>query len=128
MIAPVCPYCLKTSELVGGDVIYPRRPDLSQKRFFLCKPCDAYVGCHPGTVVALGRLANKELRTWKIKAHEAFDPLWQTGKMSRSNAYELMCRMINITRNEAHIGLFNVDQCKLLIKKISELKTPQLPL
>ena len=30
---------------------------------YICKPCDAYVGVHKGTDKALGRLANKELRS-----------------------------------------------------------------
>lgn len=62
MGAPTCPYCGKDSVLVNGHVIYPHRPDLLEKKFYWCKPCDAYVGCHPGTANPLGRLANAELR------------------------------------------------------------------
>lgn len=128
MSAPVCPYCLMLSVLVGGDVIYPHRPDLFQKRFYYCRKCDAWVGCHNGTDVPLGRLANKELRTWKMKAHSAFDPLWKEKKMNRNDAYKLLQRIMAMSQDEAHIGLFSVEQCQLLIQKISELKTPKLPL
>lgn len=63
-----------------------------------------------------------------MKAHDAFDPLWKSGRMKRGQAYAWMCKALGISRDEAHIGMFSVDQCKTLIKKISELKTPQLPL
>jgi len=77
-----CPYCQSAAKLVGGRAIYPHRPDLAAKRFWQCKPCDAYVGCHEagngqgdGTK-PLGRLANAELRKAKKDAHYAFDRLW----------------------------------------------------
>jgi len=128
MSAPVCPYCLSLAVLVGGDAVYPHRPDLHRKRFYLCRPCDAWVGCHPQTTVPLGRLANKELRGWKILAHAEFDKLWKEGRMKRTAAYKLMQRLMGMTPDEAHIGLFSVDQCKQLIQKLSELKAPKLPL
>lgn len=128
MSAPICPYCLRLSVLVGGDVIYPHRADLSGKRFYQCKPCDAWVGCHDGTNVPLGRLADKELRQWKIKAHDAFDSLWKTGAMKRSAAYKTMQRLMGMSQNEAHIGMFSKEQCQTLIRKIQELKNPLLPL
>src|SRR5436309_3529676 len=42
--APACPYCGHFARLVGGDVIYPHRPDLSELWFWQCAPCDAHVG------------------------------------------------------------------------------------
>jgi hypothetical protein len=57
-----------------------------------CKSCDAWVGVHKGTNKPLGRLANRELRDWKKKAHAAFDPLWQEKlrrrKLERGNGYK----------------------------------------
>ena len=70
-----CPYCNNPAVLVGGDVIYPHRPDLYEKKFWQCDPCDAYVGCHrPGVGYGdgtrpLGRLANAELREAKKNVH-----------------------------------------------------------
>ena len=48
-----CPYCDREPLLVKGDVIYPKRQDLVNNLYWLCKPCDAYVGCH--TVIQAGR-------------------------------------------------------------------------
>lgn len=106
-----CPYCGKCTELVTGDVIYPRRPELHRKKFYLCKPCDAYVGCHPGTENPLGRLANKELRRAKMRAHAAFDPLWQDGKLRRREAYAALASMLGIDVNDCHIGMFDIEMC-----------------
>lgn len=74
-----CPYCRQPAKLVTGAAMYPHRPDLIHKWFYRCFPCDAHVGCHPGTRNPLGRLANFELRTAKIAAHAAFDPIWRNG-------------------------------------------------
>jgi hypothetical protein len=77
-VAPVCQDCGELSLLVGGDVVYPHRPDLAEKWFWLCAPCDAYVGTHSGTTVALGTLAKAPLRRARRKLHDLLlDPLWK---------------------------------------------------
>lgn len=112
-----CPYCGRIPEFVGGAKIYPHRPDLAHKRFYLCAPCDAYVGSHHGSTRPLGRLANAELRAWKMKAHAAFDPLWKPrgsegAKMSRSEAYRWLAWCLGIDGSACHIGMFDVELCK----------------
>jgi len=77
-----CDYCGASAILTSGAVIYPGRTDLSAKQMYRCEPCGAHVGCHPGTINPLGRLANAQLRRAKQDAHQAFDPLW-TAKMQR---------------------------------------------
>jgi len=109
-----CPYCLQPSVLTGADVIYGRA--YADKYIYLCRPCDAYVGCHPGTVNALGRLADKELRQWKQVAHSYFDPMWKGRKGKRTAAYDWMAKEMNIDRGEAHIGMFTVIQCQQLVE------------
>ena len=81
-----CDYCGKPALFVGGLIIYPHRLDLRSKVFYYCEPCQAWVGCHPNTAVPLGRLANAELRSAKMAAHAAFDPLWRAGGQTRSSA------------------------------------------
>lgn len=89
---PICPYCSKVSKKVTGKEIYPHLPRLHEKIYYQCKPCGAYVGCHPGTERALGDPANKELRTARVNAHSVFDVLrrvsyWkiQPGKLRKNN-------------------------------------------
>jgi hypothetical protein len=106
-----CDYCGNSAALVGGDVIYPHRPDLHDKRFYNCAACRAYVGCHPGTDKPLGRLANAELRNAKQKAHAAFDPVWQSRRISRKAAYKQLARRLGIDANDCHIGMFDIARC-----------------
>jgi len=109
--AGLCPYCGEPARLVGGLSIYPHRPDLRDKHFYQCAPCDAYVGCHPGTMNALGRLANAELRKAKIAAHSAFDPIWKSGQKKRGSAYAWLADALQMPKNDCHIGMMDVAEC-----------------
>jgi len=97
-----------SAEIYGGR---------SYGMIWLCRPCDAYVGTHKNSKdhAPLGRLANKELREWKKKAHAVFDPLWKTGNMGRKEAYRFLCEKMNMTESQAHIGKFDVVECKKLV-------------
>lgn len=114
----ICPYCSQEAKLVTGQIIYPHRPDLYHKKFFQCAPCDAYVGCHENRMEGIkpfGRLANAELRKWKMKAHDAFDPLWKNKIIGRSAAYTWLANKLCIGIDDTHIGMFDIDMCKKVI-------------
>ena len=115
--APICPYCKQPAKLVDSATVYNGR---SYGMIWDCRPCDAYVGVHKDSLTyePLGRLANAELRVWKMKAHAAFNPLWESGTMSRSEAYALMQKLMGMTADEAHIGKFDVPECKKLIEQL----------
>ena len=112
-----CPYCLKLAVLVDSIKVYRKSYGL----IWLCEPCGAYVGTHKNspTHAPLGRLANAELRLWKMRAHAAFDYTWQSGKMSRKQAYAKMAEAMNMTKKEAHIGKFDIEECKKLVDAFS---------
>ena len=99
-----CPYCEGEATLETGKVIYPHRPDLSTLKFWACIPCKAWVGCFKGTSKTMGRLANAYTRTLKSKAHAAFDPIWQSGYMTRSEAYVWLQKLTGLTADECHMG------------------------
>ena len=115
---PTCPYCKAAARLVNGKVIYPatRRADLIAKSFWLCAPCKAYVGCHPGTVTPLGRLADADLRQAKMAAHDAFDPLWRSGRMRRGEAYAWLAAALGIPVPECHVGMFDLARCADVVR------------
>ena len=110
-----CPYCGEWAEKTTGRKVYPRREDLHHLVIYACLPCDAWVGAHKDSGKPLGRLANAELRAAKRAAHAAFDPLWKSGQMSRSKAYALLAEKMGIDPKDAHIGMFDVEQCKTVI-------------
>lgn len=125
---PICDYCQQPSERVTGAVVYPHRPDLANKIMYLCRPCNAWVGCHPGTDRPLGRFANAELRAAKMAAHAALDPLWRKkmrvaaikkGK-ARGLAYAWLSRQLGIDPKECHIGMFDVATCRRVVEVIAE--------
>ena len=111
-----CDYCGGEAKLVTGRAIYPHRPDLFAKHFYQCDPCGAYVGCHPGTTNALGRLANADLRAAKSSAHAAFDPLWREGSMTRKQAYAWLADQLGTQRTECHIGMFDLQTCQRVVE------------
>src|SRR5690349_3681181 len=116
-ISMICPYCNRQAWLVAGSFIYPHRSDLHEKQFYLCRPCDAYVGCHFGTTQPLGRLANAELRQAKIEAHAAFDRLWRgSSSRTRSHAYKWLAGKLGIAWKDCHIGMFDVEQCRRVVE------------
>lgn len=115
----ICPYCGGESILVDSSVIYGKSYGL----IYLCSPCNAYCGVHKGTIVSLGRLANKELREMKKAAHRSFDAIWKGFKKSRSAMYKRLSELMGIPPEQTHIGMFDVDQCKRVIEL---LKNKQL--
>lgn len=122
----LCSYCDARAKLVTGAVIYPGRNDLANKLFWHCPPCRAWVGCHPPARengrggkgagdVPMGRLANAELRRAKQAAHEALDPLWRSGEMTRQGAYAWLAGALQIPHKQCHVGAFDVDRCRATV-------------
>ena len=118
----ICPYCHQTAQLVSGAEIYPHRRDLWHRAFYSCPPCHAYVGCHEGTTKPLGRLANAELRLAKQQAHAAFDPLWKSGNVKRTEAYKLLAEALGLRKKGCHIGWFDVDMCRRVVEVVPAIK------
>ena len=112
-----CPYCGNDAELTTGYKVYPHRLDLADLRVWACFPCDAWVGTHKNspTHAPLGRLANAELRRAKMAAHAAFDPWWKSGRMTRREAYQKLASLMSMDPKDAHIGMFDVEQCKTVV-------------
>jgi hypothetical protein len=136
-----CPYCGGKAPLDCTTKIYQGR---DYGLAYICENfpvCDAYVGVHKNSGKPLGRLANKELRDWKIKAHAAFDELWQrklaqrrAGKPGKSGSpggasypkhyargagYKWLREQLGIESKDCHIGMFDVDMCKRVVEVCS---------
>lgn len=106
----LCPYCGSEAKLLGSSAPLYRGTDYGP--VWLCSPCGAWVGCHPGSALPLGRLADASLRQAKMAAHAAFDPLWRRkmerdglGKgHARSRAYQWLAGQLGVEREACHIA------------------------
>jgi len=118
-----CPYCAQQAQLVDSKTIYPHS-DRDYGKFWHCPTDQAWVGVHKNSprFAPLGRLANAELRDWKMKAHAVFDPFWKGGLMNRRKAYKMMQQILGVSKAEAHIGMLNVEQCQALIQELTTNK------
>lgn len=121
----VCDHCGQPAQLHLGREVYPHRKDLVDRRFWVCWPCDAWVGCradddqnHP-----LGALAKEELRDARRAAHEAFDPIWQRGVMDKPQAYAWLARTTGIPPVRCYIGLMDLDECRMVVESASPLSS-----
>lgn len=107
-----CPYCNKKASFITSKKFYGK--DYGSN-MYICRPCDAYVGTHGNTTRALGTMAKYELRELRKKAHAAFDPLWRDKIMTRTEAYTWMQETMKLEKKDAHIGLFDEEQCQRLV-------------
>lgn len=116
----ICPYCGRPAKRVTGKEVYPHRNDLYRKKFWICRPCDAYVGCHRDGK-PFGTLANSDLRNIRMKVHEKFDRLWKSGRMDRNAAYKSLAKKLGISTKKCHIGMFDIEQCKRALRAAKEI-------
>lgn len=108
----VCDYCGRHAELHGGLAVYPDRKDLEDRQFWVCWPCNAWVGCKKGTDEPYGELADEELREARISAHKAFDPIWQNELMTKDAAYSWLAEVLGLPREDCQIGLLTLECCR----------------
>jgi hypothetical protein len=124
-----CPYCQGEVRFIANSA-----PLYNGRNFgpvYACLPCEAWVGCHPGTVNPLGRLANRPLRTAKMAAHHAFDPLWQAKRQrdgiskgkARARGYQWLAAQLGIPAKDCHLGWFDVEQCQRVVEICQPFQT-----
>ena len=109
----ICPYCGRPTELIDSAEIYN---GVSYGNMYICRPCQAYVGCYNLTKKSLGRLADKQLRAAKNRAHHFFDQLWKRKIMQRPVAYKFLSVMMGTPEEFTHIGMYNEEQCERVVQ------------
>lgn len=124
----VCPYCGNATKQIDSAEIYH---GISYGIIYLCKPCNAYVGCHKGTTLSMGRLANSDLREAKKRAHHYLDQLWQPKVYNRPIVYKWLSESLGINQDFTHIGMSNLKQCEkiiaLSIQRMKEIGKVPIP-
>lgn len=120
---PPCPYCGAPVRFHGSSAFIYNGKDYGA--VYACSRfpvCDSFVGCHKGTKDALGRLADRDLRTWRKRAHAAFDPIWEAraargtprGK-ARGATYGWLADQLGIPTKDTHIGMFDIAMCQRVV-------------
>lgn len=105
-----CWYCGRPAVMKTGAEVYGQ-PALKERKLWVCEPCGAWVGCHPGTEKPLGELAKEDLRILRAKAHKIMDRFRHLSGFSRSKAYRFLREAMGMTADRCHIGMFNEEQC-----------------
>jgi hypothetical protein len=101
-----CAYCMERAKLM---LTSSHRYAQDYGPIWECDGCQAWVGCHPGTWRPLGRLANHTLRKLKRQVHEAFDPIWKSGAVTRGEAYHLLAVTMGLHDSQAHVGMMDEE-------------------
>jgi len=117
-----CPYCGSPAILRSADGIY--KNNSAGAMLYVCSKypaCDSYVRVIPGTKTPAGSLANTALRALRIETHRYFDLLFQTGIMSRNEAYEWLACMLQMPLSQTHIGNLGEYYCRRVIEETKRL-------
>lgn len=130
-LAPICPYCSRLSVFMASSAELYHGHNFGP--VWICPPCGAWVGCHKGTNLPLGRLANAELRTARREVHNVFDPLWlnvtfsypgkargagNLRKAARVRAYGWLAEQLGISMSQCHVGQFDLVTCRRAMEVI----------
>ena len=127
-------YCCECKEIVkpspvDGKRIYPDKPNLHSKSFWLCIHCENHVGCYGTDGESrrpLGCIGTPALRSKRKLLHQKIDPLWKSGKIEQRDLYKLIGNKLGYgwEYHTGHIRTLNVvDEVFDIVASIeSELK------
>lgn len=121
-----CCGCQKDVEarLTGGAEIYPHRFGLGDVPFWICDVCNNYVGCHHKTkerTKPLGCIPTKEIMSARKHIHALIDPMWKSGRMSRTEVYGVLSAQLGKRYHTANIR--SIDEAREIYrvaKRISD--------
>lgn len=123
----VCPYCEKPAVLTDSAEIYGR----SYGPIWLCRPCDARVGCHPDGETPLGSLAGPRLREMRKAFHVVFDKLWKDAPLSkrqqaRGRWYKELAKRLDLPVAEVHGGQLTEETAPFALAEVEAMRMEQL--
>jgi uncharacterized protein YlaI len=118
-----CRYCNKQAEWVDNATVYGKRYGKSYM-MWICRPCDARVGCHNNTKEPLGILANAELRKIKMEVKNAWIKKelgeWGEGNSkAKGEAYKKLADQLGIKVKYCHFGYFGIETCQKIKKLLN---------
>ena len=57
----------------------------------------------------------------RMAAHQYFDQLWKSGRMSREGAYKWLSVELGLPPRDCHFSQLGEDTCQRVIKKVKKL-------
>src|SRR3989344_7903451 len=115
-----CPECGAPMTL-RETTKYKTKKGLARK-FYGCTRypvCNGTHGAHPDGK-PLGVPGDKETKQWRIKAHDALDTLSKKFGYNKADSYKLLQTTMGMNSEKAHIGRFNIEECKTLISRLNK--------
>lgn len=113
-----CPYCGAQAVCRPASMVYGNNRWQKHNHLYICSrwpDCDAYVTAHDKDLRPMGTLANKRLRYKRVLAHQALDELRQSQNMDTWAVYLWLQMKLNLSPDQAHIGMFSEEMCDRLI-------------
>lgn len=110
-----CNYCNGECEWVSNKEVYGKKYGKSHM-IWLCRDCDAYVGCHNNSKNPMGTLANRKLRQLRKDAKNLFISKCLNG--NRQYNYDRYCEiasLLNKKMSKTHFAMFNEEDCQKII-------------
>lgn len=123
----ICPYCDKKAEWVENKEIYGKNYGKSYM-IWLCRDCDAYVGCHKNSRKPLGRLADAKTRnarklTKNLFIEKCLNGNWKCEKNLKVSAYHWLSSQLGITREQCHFGDFDIEMCRKVYRVLLNISS-----
>ncbi|MER2006319.1 MAG: zinc-finger-containing protein [Psychrobacillus sp.] len=113
-----CPYCKGEAELLTTKEFYGK--DYGN-HVYVCRPCQASVQTHMGTLTPQGELATRDLKDLRHMCHVELDPYWQMGYMTRAQFYTRIKQVLKLKGNRgSHIGYLTKEECERLLRAHKE--------
>lgn len=121
-----CCGCQKeiSARLTDGKEIYPHRDDLANLPFWRCDTCGNYVGCHHKTdnpTNPLGVIPTPALRQARQQVHQALDPVWKSGRLSRQQTYKRMADLLGLRRYHT-ANIVTLEEANRALKTVAHLR------
>ena len=115
-------YCVGCDEKVvpritDGKEIYPHRPDLYEKKFLKCDSCGNYKAFNGKDKPTL--IPTPELRKARREIHAILDPLWQSGKIKRGQAYAYISHRIGYPYHNEELK--NIEEARKAYQIVTQL-------
>lgn len=113
-----CPYC-------GQRLIFRTADEMGFKEkegvnFWVCShypECDTYVRTVQYSQKPRGTVADAKLRQLRTETHRVFNQLYESGYMSKDDAYVWLKEVMGCTGKQAHINQFSEYDCQIVIKE-----------